>query len=1053
MIEIIESIKNKIIKATTYQDYIKGLNFPKSNIKLQSKSEFSPLDASYLFQIKSTSRHYYYFTKINIENNEIEFSLCTCPQCELTGSCKHIAAALINYSNIMFTEKTKEELKKISKDVFSSYIDKNSSRKIKKEVFVDYKITRSDNYWRDEFIISLKIGINKMYTLSSKLRSFLNAYISDEEYRLGKDFTYDPDSNYFSKENEEILTFLYNISEYNCQYGIYLDEKDMKKILPLLKGRSLIYQENIVDEIKNGSPFDINLSKEDDLYTFKIETKDNSVEPLTNDYEYSYKSGKIYHIKKQLRSLISDMKQRGLENLIFDENDLNSFSNSILPIVKNEINIDSSIDNIIIGITPSVKMYFDLNRDNIVCNLKFIYNDNEVEYFKKDNKNILRDVNFESDVVNDLIINGFTIENNKIYIDDIDYIGDFLDIGLEELSKKYEVFTSQNIKNINLNKNNKVATNFSLGQDNIMRYEFKIDNVTDNELDDILKSLKKKKKYFKLKSGDLISLENEQLKELSNLTDELDMDYKDIKANGGELPKYYALYLDSLKKNKYKIINTNNLFDNFIHDFKKYQNVDIKFDKFEKETLRDYQFEGVKWLYTIHKCGFGGILADEMGLGKSLQTIIFIKKILKDDPNSKFLIVVPTSLLYNWKNEFNKFSPDIKLELVSGNKTHREELLNKFNKTVYVTTYGLLREDIEFYMNKNFKACIIDEAQNIKNPKAGTTKSVKKIKAQTKLALTGTPIENSVIELWSIFDYIMPGFLSSLVKFQGKYKINDFDDETNALIEKLNKQVRPFILRRKKVDVAKDLPDKIENNIYIDLSEKEMKLYAAEVKRVQREIDERVQSEGFSKARFEILKLITRLRQLCIDPKILYENFKDTSSKIENLMKVVGEVIDNGHKILLFTSFKTALDIVRKEFSNNNITSYTIDGSVSSKKRMELVDKFNSDDTNVFLIMLKSGGTGLNLTSADVVIHLDLWWNPQAENQATDRTHRIGQTKTVEVIKLIAKGTIEEKILELQKKKQLLSDKLIESDNPDSEIFKKLTEDDIKGLLAFENKE
>ena len=227
----------------------------------------------------------------------------------------------------------------------------------------------------------------------------------------------------------------------------------------------------------------------------------------------------------------------------------------------------------------------------------------------------------------------------------------------------------------------------------------------------------------------------------------------------------------------------------------------------------------------------------------------------------------------------------------------------------------------------------------------------------------------------------------------------------------------------------------------------------AEVSRVKKEMDNAIKAEGFSKARFEILKLITRLRQICIDPKIVYDNFNMTSSKIENLLKVVKEVVDNGHKILIFTSFKTALGIVRNEFDKCGITSYTIDGSVNSKNRMDLVNKFNSDNTNVFLIMLKSGGTGLNLTSADVVIHLDLWWNPQAENQATDRTHRIGQTKIVEVIKLVARGTIEEKILELQKKKQLLSDKLIESDNPDAEIFNKLTEEDIRDLLAFENKQ
>ena len=351
----------------------------------------------------------------------------------------------------------------------------------------------------------------------------------------------------------------------------------------------------------------------------------------------------------------------------------------------------------------------------------------------------------------------------------------------------------------------------------------------------------------------------------------------------------------------------------------------------------------------------------------------------------------------------------------------------------------------------NFKVMIIDEAQNIKNPTAMLTKAVKSINSEVKLALTGTPIENSILELWSIFDYIMPGFLSNKSKFKEKYKIGEeFDDTTNLVLSKLRNQVAPFILRRKKNEVLKDLPDKIENNIYIDLSEEEKKIYAALVEQTKKEMEELIKA-GFTKNKMQILTLLTRLRQVCIDPKIIFDNFTKTSSKINHLIDVVSEAISNGHKILLFTSFKTALNIVKNELDKEGITNYVIDGSVSSKKRQELVDKFNMDDTNVFLIMLKSGGTGLNLTSADIVIHLDLWWNPQAENQATDRAHRIGKKNTVEVIKLITKGTIEEKILDLQEKKKILSDKLIENDGDEYQSFQNLSVDDIRELLKFNN--
>ena len=475
----------------------------------------------------------------------------------------------------------------------------------------------------------------------------------------------------------------------------------------------------------------------------------------------------------------------------------------------------------------------------------------------------------------------------------------------------------------------------------------------------------------------------------------------------------------------------------------------------DTSILRDYQLTGVKWLYNLAKTGFGGILADEMGLGKTIQVIYYIKQMLKDNPTSKFLIVVPTSLAYNWEHEFDSFTSQIKKAICIGSKEKRKHILKDLNKlNVIITTYGLLREDEEIYENLSFNTMIIDEAQNIKNNHAGITKVVKSIKAETKFALTGTPLENSILELWSIFDFIMPGYLANLTKFQSKYKIKDFDEDSEILIKGLSKQITPFILRRKKSDVVKELPEKLINDIYIDLKDEQKKLYVAELNRVKEEMDKIIKEDGMNKARFLILQLLTKLRQICIDPSIIYDNYTDGSNKIEQLENIVSEYTKNNHKVLIFSSFKTALNIIKEKLNNAKIRTYMIDGSVPAKTRIEMVDNFNkNDDIKVFLIMLKSGGTGLNLASADVVIHLDLWWNPQAENQATDRAHRIGQTNTVEVIHLITKGTIEEKILELQNKKRILSDKLIDGEIRDKNIISELTKEDIEKLLSYENKE
>ena len=384
-------------------------------------------------------------------------------------------------------------------------------------------------------------------------------------------------------------------------------------------------------------------------------------------------------------------------------------------------------------------------------------------------------------------------------------------------------------------------------------------------------------------------------------------------------------------------------------------------------------------------------------------------------------------------------------------KTQRlNELDNIDDINILITSYGLVRNDLDKYKEIPFDLVAIDEAQNIKNPNTGISKAVKSLNANIKFALTGTPIENSLLELWSIFDFIMPGYLATKDKFQSLYNIKELDKEDNNL-NRLNTQISYFILRRKKKDVVKDLPDKLENNIYIDLGKTQKKVYAAEVQKTREELDELIQTEGWTKARFKILQLLTKLRQICIDPSIIFDNYKGESAKIDELLKIVEETRANGHKMLIFTTYKKALDLIIPKLNNIGISSYYIDGSVSSKKRMELVDKFNNDDTDVFIITLKAGGTGLNLTSATVVIHLDLWWNPQVENQATDRAHRIGQKNTVEVIRLITKGTIEERILELQNKKRKLAELLIDNENHTENQFSKLTEDDIKMLLSMDN--
>ena len=798
------------------------------------------------------------------------------------------------------------------------------------------------------------------------------------------------------------------------------------------------------------NPFHINLTKDGDNYTLTIDNI-KEITPLLEDTPYFYNRQKIYKVDSNIYKLYRLLADNDLEMFMFSKKDLGKFTGGLLSLLKDNIHLADNITEITIPTAPTAKLYFDFYYNAVECQIKLTYGNKEVDYFSKD-PGIVRDNEFEGNIIQRLSDFGFTVNNEHIILEDIDEIGEFLEKGIYEISEEYEIFTSKKIKNTSIVKQTQNSVSFSIGKDNILSYNFKLDGIESDELTDVLSSLKAKKHYHRLKSGTIIDLNADtNLQNLGELTDNLDLTKKEITEGEGTIPKYRALYLDSLKNNYSTLIKTNNSFDELINKFLTYKDSDISLDKKEIKVLRDYQLTGVKWLYNIYKTGFGGILADEMGLGKSIQLIYLIKLIIKEKPDAKILIVAPTSLIYNWQKEFDKFGSELKYKVFAENKSQRlNGLENIKNINIMITSYGLIRNDLEKYKEISFELIAIDEAQNIKNPNTGISKAVKSLNANVKFALTGTPIENSLLELWSIFDFIMPGYLASRDKFNTLYSVKDIEEESDNL-KRLNTQINYFILRRKKKNVVKDLPDKLENNIYIDLGKTQKKVYAAEVQKTKEELDELIQTEGWTKARFKILQLLTKLRQICIDPSIIFANYKGDSAKIDELLRIVEETKANGHKMLIFTTYKKALDLIIPKLNNIGISSYYINGSVSSKKRMELVEKFNHDDTDVFIITLKAGGTGLNLTSATVVIHLDLWWNPQVENQATDRTHRIGQKNTVEVIRLITKGTIEERILELQNKKRKLAELLIDNENSNENNFSKLTEDDIKMLLSMDN--
>lgn len=464
-----------------------------------------------------------------------------------------------------------------------------------------------------------------------------------------------------------------------------------------------------------------------------------------------------------------------------------------------------------------------------------------------------------------------------------------------------------------------------------------------------------------------------------------------------------------------------------------------------KDVLRDYQKRGYYWLRFLHKYRFGGILADDMGLGKTVQILTFLKSIKPEWPA---LVICPRTLIYNWGEEIKKFFPDTEYLVYYGSPEEREEMRSRLeNYEIIITSYSIISRDGGYLLDSDFSYCILDEAQHIKNPKTKRAKAVKSLPAETRLALTGTPIENSVRELWSIFDFLMPGYLGNRSQFKRKYENPITSDNNKEKLYELKERVAPFILRRKKEEVLQDLPDKLVNIQQVEMTQLQEDAYVTILEEVKRELTETVEELGFNRSQINVLTTLTRLRQICNHPRLVLDDVdrKLTSGKLETLMEIVEEGIAGGHKLVVFSQFVKMLRLIRQQFEHRGIDHEYLDGG--TRNRMERVNRFNGDDSiPVFLISLRAGGTGLNLTGADMVVHVDPWWNPMVERQATDRTHRIGQDKRVVVYKLITRGTVEEKMLKLQHRKKRLFENLIENNVSPME---KLTWEDIQNLLEY----
>lgn len=596
--------------------------------------------------------------------------------------------------------------------------------------------------------------------------------------------------------------------------------------------------------------------------------------------------------------------------------------------------------------------------------------------------------------------------------------------GLENLNKE----TNDEYIDENITITPNITLDISQSRNGYMSMKLDIEGVDSNEYREIFSSYKNNNRLYRMKNGAYLDLKDKDIEQAFKLIDILNI-YNDF--DNMKIPNNKAIYLEKLIEDEdLSFVNGSKYVSNVVKKFDKVKSKNYEIPKDLNATLRDYQVSGFEFFKTLSDYQFGGILADEMGLGKTIQTIAF----LLSNKDKKSIVITPTALIYNWKNELEKFAPTLKVGLLHAAKSEREKILDNIdNYDVILTTYTTYKNDIDKYKNISFDYCIIDEAQNIKNPDAIITKAIKNVNAKVKFALTGTPIENNLMELWSIFDFIMPGYLYNKSKFKSIFVNND-----KNIIE-LKNLIKPFILRRTKKEVITELPDKIEQKIIIDLEKEHKRAYKGYVNLITRKIKENNQDN------ITVFSYLTKLRQLCLSPELMVKNYQGKNSKLDVLINIINDSSDE--KILVFSQFTKVLEVIGKRLNEENISYSYLDGKTSAKDRVKLVEEFNTNNNKVFLISLKAGGTGLNLTSANIVVHFDPWWNPAVEDQASDRAHRIGQKNVVNVIKLIAKGTAEERVINLQETKKELIEDVINGNLDNSSTLKNLSKDDIIDLF------
>ncbi|EGN36506.1 hypothetical protein HMPREF0994_04226 [Lachnospiraceae bacterium 3_1_57FAA_CT1] len=1015
------------------------------------------------------SRGNLYEVKIKIDEDyrEILEYECECPAFyTYAGLCKHCAAVLLTYLEERRTGKAASRILPVSRaaapsvrtstygfdGILGQYVMKDKVNLMQQEILGKVRLEPHFKLTGGSMKAEFRIGNTRMYVLKN-IGDFVNAVARNERVSYGRELEFYHHPEAFAPESRPMVRFLqftllkgssylgnYLSTVYKRELNIAGDQAD--EFLEAAQAAPLfgaVDEESSREwEIREGEPerlLEINGDKTG------ISIKLQRMQFVTgNRYGYFFDDGIVWKTDRErieeVREFLLYMESFGKNGLYVSADELPAFTRDMLPVLQEhfEVKMQNFIPEEYLPEEAVFEIYLDApQRDLLTCELYSVYGEEKHNLYENFNLADRRDAHREMKMAGlvSAFFDAYDPEKHQMVIQkNEERLFTFLQEGIPRLQELCDVYISDSVRNMKILPAPHVSVGVSL-EGELLELTLQSEEMPVDQLVDILSRYDRRKKYYRLKNGSFVDLSDEGIRTLGRLKQELQITDASLKDGKAEIPRYRAMYLDSsLKENSGLALQKNKSFRSLVRNMKTVEDNDFEIPSELDNILRGYQKQGFLWIKTLKANGFGGILADDMGLGKTLQVIAFLLSEWKEsgeNPGRPWLIVCPASLVYNWKSELERFAPALPVYTAAGNVKEREELLKRVEaqgKGVVITSYDLLRRDILLYEKMSFACEVIDEAQFIKNHSTQASRAVKQVSAGFRLALTGTPVENRLSELWSIFDFLMPGFLFAYGRFREELETPVVTGGDEEAAERLHRMIRPFVLRRLKKDVLTDLPDKIEKNMVAVLEDEQSSLYDAHVQRLLAVLSKQTEQE-FAGKQIQVLAELTKLRQICCDPGLLFEGYAGGSAKMQLCLELIRNAAEGGHKVLLFSQFTSMLERLKQELVKEDISFYALDGSTPKLKRLELVESFNKDETQVFCISLKAGGTGLNLTAADIVIHFDPWWNVAVQNQATDRAHRIGQQNVVTVYKLIAKGTIEEKIVSLQEKKKELADKIL----------------------------